>query len=117
MYWQALGEALAICKPLNLAPERLIDILTDTSGAPAAMKGRGPIIAKALAGQPLGGAAFALSAAKDLATAVAFANSIHADLPVTASALKCFEEAEAAGLGEKDATAVSSRWAMHPGAS
>ncbi len=118
VYWQALGEALAICQPLKLAPERLIDILTDTSGAPAAMKGRGPVIAKALAGQPLGSAAFALSAAKkDLATAVAFAHSIHAELPVTASALKCFEEAEAAGLGDKDATAVSSRWAMHPGAS
>jgi 3-hydroxyisobutyrate dehydrogenase len=118
VYWQALGEALAICKPLDLAPERLIDILTDTSGAPAAMKGRGPTIAKALAGQPLGGAAFALSAArKDLATAVAFGTSIHAELPVTASALKCFEEAEAAGLGDKDATAVSSRWVTRPSSS
>ena len=57
VYWQALGEALAICKPLKLPPERLIDILTDTSGAPAAMKGRGPIIAQVLAGQPLGDAA------------------------------------------------------------
>jgi 3-hydroxyisobutyrate dehydrogenase len=111
VYWQALGEALTICKPLNLAPERLIDILTDTSGAPTAMKGRGPGIAKVLSGQPAGETAFALSAAKkDLATAVQFGQSIHAALPVTASALACFEEAEAAGLGDADATAVSSRW-------
>jgi len=48
VYWQALGEALTICKPLNLPAERLIDILTDTSGAPTAMKGRGPAIAKVL---------------------------------------------------------------------
>src|ERR1700738_5697158 len=27
VYWQALGEALAICKPLNLSADRLIDIL------------------------------------------------------------------------------------------
>jgi 3-hydroxyisobutyrate dehydrogenase len=111
VYWQALGEALTICKPLNLPAERLIDILTDTSGAPTAMKGRGPAIAKVLGGAPMGPTAFALSGAKkDLATAVQFAASIHAELPVTASALACFEEAEAAGLGDADATAVSTRW-------
>src|ERR1700721_2780991 len=50
VYWQALGEALTICKPLNLPADRLIDILSDTAGAPAAMKGRGPIIARVLGG-------------------------------------------------------------------
>ncbi len=115
VYWQALGEALTICKPLNLSPDRLIDILSDTAGAPAALKARGPAIAKVLSGQPAGETAFALSAAKkDLATAVAFGKSIHATLPVTASALACFEEAEAAGFGDADATAVSSRWIKRP---
>jgi 3-hydroxyisobutyrate dehydrogenase len=111
VYWQALGEALTICKPLNLPPERLIDILSDTSGTPAAMKGRGPVIAKVLGGSPLGDTAFGLSAArKDLATAVQFAASLDTELPVAASALACFEQAEAAGLGDADATAVSTRW-------
>jgi 3-hydroxyisobutyrate dehydrogenase len=111
VYWQALGEALALCKPLNLPAERLIDILSDTAGTPTAMKGRGAAIAKVLAGQPLGETAFGLSAArKDLATAVEFAATLHSELPVAASALACFEEAEAAGLGEADATAVSTRW-------
>jgi 3-hydroxyisobutyrate dehydrogenase len=112
VYWQALGEALTICKPLNLPAERLIDILSDTAGTPTAMKGRGASIAKVLGGQKMGETAFAVSAAKkDLATAVAFARSIHATLPVTASALACFEEAEAAGLGDADATAVPVHWA------
>ena len=111
VYWQALGEALTICKPLNLPADRLIDILSDTAGAPAAMKGRGAIIAKVLGGAPLGETAFGITAAKkDLATAVQFASSIHAELPVAKSALACFEEAEAAGLGEADATTVSVRW-------
>jgi 3-hydroxyisobutyrate dehydrogenase len=118
VYWQALGEALTICKPLNLPPERLIDILSDTAGAPAAMKGRGAIIAKVLGGAPLGETAFGITAAKkDLATAVQFAASIHAELPVAASALACFEEAEAAGLGEADATTVSVRWTQRQAAS
>jgi 3-hydroxyisobutyrate dehydrogenase len=113
VYWQALGEALAICKPLDLPADRLIDILSDTSGTPTAMKGRGAVIARGLAGQPPGETAFGLSAAKkDLATAVQFAATIHANLPVTASALACFEEAEAAGLGDADATTMSVRWAQ-----
>jgi 3-hydroxyisobutyrate dehydrogenase len=111
VYWQALGEALTICKPLNLSPDRLIDILSDTAGTPTAMKGRGTVIAKVLGGEPPGDAAFSLSAAKkDLATAIQFARSIHAELPVAASALICFEEAEAEGLGDTDATTVATRW-------
>jgi 3-hydroxyisobutyrate dehydrogenase len=32
VYWQSLGEALALCKPLDLDPARLVDILSDTRG-------------------------------------------------------------------------------------
>jgi 3-hydroxyisobutyrate dehydrogenase len=111
VYWQALGEALTICEPLNLPADRLIDILSDTAGAPTAMKGRGAVIAKVLGGAPLGPTAFGLSAArKDLATAVQFAATLNAELPVAAGALGCYEEAETAGLGDADATAISSRW-------
>ncbi|WP_315833764.1 NAD(P)-dependent oxidoreductase [Bradyrhizobium prioriisuperbiae] len=112
VYWQALGESLAICKSLNLPPEKVIDILSDTSGTPVAMKGRGPDIAKLLAGETIGAPAFAISAAKkDLATAVRFAETQHTTLPVAASALACFEKAEAAGLGDADAVAVPVFWA------
>lgn len=115
VYWQALGESLTICKSLNLPPDRLIDILSDTAGTPTAMKGRGAVIAKVLAGEPHGPTAFGLSAAKkDLATAVQYARTLHAELPVASSALACFEEAEAAGLGDVDATAISTRWPQRP---
>src|SRR6202171_4970133 len=118
VYWQALGEALTICKPLNLPADPLIDILFDTAGTPTAMKGRGAVIAKVLGGAPLGETAFGLNAAKkDLATAIQFGASIHAELPVTASALACYEEAEAAGLGDADATAISTRWPQSTGKS
>jgi len=69
------------------------------------------VIAKVLSGEPLGPTAFGLSAAKkDLATAVQFAASLNAELPVAARALGCYQEAEAAGLSDADATAISSRW-------
>ena len=69
--------------------------------------------------QALGGAQLEeqhIVSLEDLATAVQFAASIHAQLPVAASALACFEEAEAAGLGEADATTVSVRWTQRPAA-
>ena len=74
-------------------------------------QGRGAVIARGLSGQPRGETAFGVSAAKkDLETAVQFAASMHAALPVASSALACFEEAEATGLGEADATTISVRW-------
>ena len=34
IYYQALGEALSMARPIGLEPERLMDIIADTSGAP-----------------------------------------------------------------------------------
>src|SRR6478736_6346071 len=51
VYWQALGEALSLVGHLDLPPERIMDILGDTSGAPAMLKNRGPSIAAALGGK------------------------------------------------------------------
>src|SRR5205809_227526 len=42
IYYQALGEALSMARAMNLDPERLMDILADTSGAPTMMKARAP---------------------------------------------------------------------------
>src|SRR5271165_6095944 len=38
VYWQALGEALALCRPLGIDPARLMDLLADTSGGPNVLK-------------------------------------------------------------------------------
>lgn len=112
VYWQSLGEALALCRPLGLSPERLIDIMADTSGAAAAMKGRAPDIARALAGQLPAAASFDVRAArKDLSTMLAYARTLGRELPATAAALNSFDEAVRDGLADKDAIAVPVRWA------
>src|SRR5207248_7927549 len=51
VYYQALGEALSLCRPLGLDPARLMDIFADTSGGPNMLKPRGPVIAAALQGK------------------------------------------------------------------
>src|SRR3954466_3124643 len=50
IYWQALGEALALSRPLGLDPDRVMDLLSDTSGGPNVLKVRGAAIAKMLKG-------------------------------------------------------------------
>jgi 3-hydroxyisobutyrate dehydrogenase len=116
VYWQALGEALALCQPLGLAPEKLIDILSDTSGTPTAMKGRGPDIAKLLAGETLGSPAFDVGAArKDLGIMVDVALAQGIAMPVTSATLGCFMRAEAMGFGNTDAINVPVLWAKNGG--
>jgi len=47
---------------------------------------------------------------KDLRTMVEEAEALGAELPVTSSALKCYDEASHAGLGKGDITAIPVRW-------
>jgi 3-hydroxyisobutyrate dehydrogenase len=111
VYWQALGEALVLCKPLGLDPARIMDIFADTSGGPNVLKVRGPAIAKALNGQDTGAITFDIdSIRKDLQTMIEEAHSLGGTLPVTARALECFDEASREGLGKGDATLLPVRW-------
>lgn len=112
VYWQALGEALLLCRPLNLDPERLISIFADTSGASNVIKMRGASVVAHLAGKDPGPATFAVDlVCKDLRTMVAEAKALGGTLPAAETALKCFEEAARAGFGARDQSILPARWA------
>ncbi|WP_088342708.1 MULTISPECIES: NAD(P)-dependent oxidoreductase [Rhodomicrobium] len=116
VYWQALGEALSLCKPLGLLPERVIDILSDTSGTPTAMKLRGPSIAALLAGAPAGQPAFDLGAAtKDLVAMTALAEQLRVAVPVTQAATACYQAAMNAGLAAADPVNLPVFWSERGG--
>src|SRR5262245_11036836 len=110
IYYQALGEALAMARPLGLEPERMMDILADTSGGPNVLKTRGPAIAKMLKGEdapvtfPLEGCI------KDLQSMQAEGKARGLTLPLTQMTLACMEESAAKGLGPKEAAAHSVYW-------
>jgi 3-hydroxyisobutyrate dehydrogenase len=112
VYWQALGEALLLCRPLNLDPERLLSILADTSGAANAIKTRGGAVAAHLAGRDAGTVTMAVDlVCKDLRTMIAEARTAGGRLPTAEAALKCFEEAASRGAGAKDQSSLPARWA------
>jgi 3-hydroxyisobutyrate dehydrogenase len=111
VYWQALGEALSLCKPLGLDPARLIDIFADTSGGPNALKTRGPAIAAALGGKDPGAVTFDIdSIRKDLRTMIEEAQALGGSLPVTERALECYDEVSREGLGAGDASLLPARF-------
>lgn len=111
VYWQALGEALLLIKPLGLDPKRVMDILTDTSGGPNVLKVRAGSVADALNGQEVAPVTFDVdSIRKDLRTMIEEARAMGCRLPVAERALECFDEAARDGLGGKDAAALPVRF-------
>jgi 3-hydroxyisobutyrate dehydrogenase len=111
VYWQALGEALALCGPLGIDPARLVDLMSDTAGAAAVLKLRGPAVAKMLKGEDAGPVTFALAdCTKDLRALGAEAAARGLALPVAAQTLTCFEEAGRHGLGSADAARQPVYW-------
>ena len=112
VYWQAVGEALALCQPLGLDPARLISIFADSSGGPNALKTRGGMLADAMQGKPPANTTFNIdSIRKDMATMIEEARALGYDeLPVTARALECFDEVSRIGLGDSDAVMLPMTW-------
>ncbi len=116
VYWQALGEALLLCRSLNLDPERLISIFADSSGAANAIKTRGAAVAAQLAGKDPGAVTMPVKlVCKDLSTMIAEAKAMGGTLPAAETALKCFEEAARSGFGARDQSSLPARWAKGEG--
>ena len=112
IYWQALGEALALCRPLGLDPTRIMDLLSDTSGGPNVLKVRGPVIAYALKGGDGGPVTFDIdSAVKDLRTMLAEGKARGLELPLVEKTLACYEETQRKVSGAAEVSAVSVYWA------
>jgi len=112
IYWQALGETLALCRDVNIDPARLIDLFSDTSGGPNVLKVRGPAIADMLKGGQGGVATFDIdSCRKDLRTMLAEGQARGIAMPLVEHTLACFDEASRAGWGARDAGAHSVYWA------
>jgi 3-hydroxyisobutyrate dehydrogenase len=111
VYWQALGEALALCRPLGIDPARLIDLLADTSGGPNVLKVRGAALVKMLKGEDPGAVTFSLdTSAKDLRTMLAAGAARGVDMPVVQQTLACYEQASRDGLGEGEVSALPVYW-------
>jgi 3-hydroxyisobutyrate dehydrogenase len=115
VFWQAFGEALALCRPLRLDAARIVEIFSDTSGAPNALKNRAAVLAAVIDGKDAGAITVDIdSMRKDLRTMLEEASALGTTLPVTARTLDCYGEASRAGLGKGDITGVPVHWMNKP---
>lgn len=116
VYWQTLGEALSLVEPLGLQPQRVVDILADSSGGPNMLKVRGAMIAQALAGEK--GAAVTVDVAtmrKDVRAMLEEGRSHGRHLPLTEATLANFDRAAARGLDGADCSQLPVWWLAEGG--
>jgi 3-hydroxyisobutyrate dehydrogenase len=110
IYYQALGEALSMVRPIGLDPERLMDIMADTSGAPTMMKARAPVVAKMMKGEDVPVTFDLAGCVKDLQSMQAEGGARGLSLPLVQLTLACMQESASKGLGDKEAAAHSVYW-------
>ncbi len=112
VYWQALGEALALAHALPVEPGRLMDLLSDTSGAATIAKVRAPGIAAMLKGGDPGPVTFDVDGGiKDMRAMLAEAKSRSIELPLVDKTLACYEETKRHRSGGAEISTVSAYWA------
>ncbi len=112
VYWQALGEALALSRALPLDPARLMDLLSETSGGPNVLKVRGAGVATMLKGGDAGPVTFNVDGGiKDMQSMLAEAKSRGIELPLVEKTLACYEETKRHRSGGAEISTVSVYWA------
>jgi 3-hydroxyisobutyrate dehydrogenase len=114
IYFQALGEALAVARSASIEPQRLLEIFAESSGGANVLKTRAPMIADVLAGGLLREATgFDLdSARKDVRTILAEAKRRGLEMPLLERTLEEFNEASQRGWGPRDTWAHAVYWAL-----
>lgn len=115
VYWQALGEALTLCRNIGVDEARMVDIFADSSAGPNVLKNRAALVAKALGGEQVPGTFDIDGLRKDLRTMLAEAKGLSAELPVTEATLACYDQSAEAGLGSLDGAQQSAFWRDHQG--
>lgn len=107
VYWEALGEAVSLCSDAGVDPGLLLGIMKESSGGPNVLRNRAPKVLAAIRGDADTDVGFDIDGMrKDLRTMLAVAGMRGSELPVVARALECYDEAAAAGWGDRDASSL-----------
>lgn len=101
-YIEALGEALALARNVPVDPQKLVTALAESPGGANAMKIAGPWIVEALtSGREAAGLMSLAAVRKDLHLMIEAAERAGTEFPVASAALASFDDAVAAGWGER----------------
>ncbi len=111
VYWQTLGEALSLVQSLDIDPKLMIDVLSESSGGPNMLKGRGGMIADALAGTPQAAVTVDIATMrKDVRTMVEQGAKNGCAMPLAEATLANLERAIDQGLAGADCSQFPVWW-------
>jgi 3-hydroxyisobutyrate dehydrogenase len=116
VYWEALGEALALCRDAGVDPELTLEIMKDSSGGNNALQTRAVKVIAAIRGGAKPEIGFDIDGmAKDVRTMLEHGRAQGLDLPLATRLLGCYEEAAAAGWGDRDGSSMAAFRLAHAG--
>jgi 3-hydroxyisobutyrate dehydrogenase len=110
VYWETLGEALALTRDAGIDPAQMIEIMRESSGGTNALRGpRGDRIAAAIkAGAVTPEVGFTIDGGrKDLKLMVEAAREMGFAVPVAAEAMRCYDGASRDGWSANDQSSLA----------
>ena len=106
VYWEALGEAISLVRNLGIAPAKLMEIMSESSGGTNALKNRAPKLVTALEGGTPDVGFDIDGMRKDLRTMAELAATLGIELPAAATALQSYDAAARDGWGGRDGSSL-----------
>ena len=109
VYWQTLGESLALLRGAGVPDDLAISLIADSSAGPAVLKTRAQVVVDTLAGADQPGTFDIAGLAKDLGLALRLAEAEGAEMPVAQSVASRYGAAITAGVGGFDGASLARR--------
>lgn len=109
VYWQVLGESLALLRGAGVPDDLAISLIADSSAGPTVLRNRAQVVIDTLAGSDQPGTFDIAGLAKDLGLALDLAQAEGADLPLAQASAPRYAAALAAGLGGFDGASLTRR--------
>ncbi|WP_137111360.1 NAD(P)-dependent oxidoreductase [Rhodobacter sp. SY28-1] len=109
IYWQTLGESLALLRGAGVPEDLAISLIADSSAGPTVLKNRAQVAVDTLAGTDQPGTFDIAGLAKDLGLALKLGEAEGADMPLSRSVESRYAAALSAGLGGFDGASLTRR--------
>lgn len=113
IYWQTLGESLALLEGTGIPVETAISMIADSSAGPTVLKNRMQVVIDTMNGADQPGTFDIAGLCKDLGLALELGESMGASQPVARASVRCYETALTAKLGHFDGASLTRRTSRH----
>jgi 3-hydroxyisobutyrate dehydrogenase len=107
MYWQTLGESLALLRGAGVSAELAISLIADSSAGPTVLKNRAQVVVDTLNGADQPGTFDIEGLLKDLNLALEQAQVEGVNLPLATAAMPRYRAAIQDGLGRYDGASLT----------